>query len=372
MRAFEASQCLVIRLSAVAGLLSAGEVRPGLFEEVLAEALAYPDADARLAAAHAARLHYDPVYRETLVELARDADPEVALAAVRAIRASHDDWFVPKLVDLLVVRGIRSDVRRALVAWGAPAIEELGRRLGCDETATNIQAQVPRTLARFHTREAAEKLIASLTRVESGLVRFRVLAALETLLDRRRTGVEASRDLRRALDLSPLESEFDRTLDRAQQMWATEQGLATAQASQPSHRTVGGELLVDVLRDKRELAVGRLFRLLALIHPDEDFHSIEDGLQTGDAAERAAAEEIVETVLRADVAAALLSVTRGEGGVPTGLASAAGFAEHYANLLGRVLEDASATLRAVALYHADEIGHVPGAARVEATAAAAP
>ena len=376
MRAFEESQCLVVRLSALAGLLSVGEISHGRFESILSEALAYPEADPRLAAAHAARLHYDPVYRETLVELARDADLEVAHAAVLAMRASKDEWFIPELVDLLVVRGIRSDVRRALVAAGPPAIDELAKRLGCDKTAINVQAQVPRTLARFHSREAAEQLITSLTRVESGLVRFRILAALETLLDRRRTGDEASRDLRKALDLSPLQSEFDRTLARAQEMWATEQGLAIAQASHPTHRTVGGELLVDVLRDKRALAVGRLFRMLALLHPNEDFHSIEDGLRTGDASERAAAEEIVETVLRADVAAALLAVTRGEGAVPSGLASVAGFDAHYANLLGRVLEDASATLRAVALYHADEIGPVaasaPGMTSPAATGAAGP
>lgn len=361
MRAFDASQCLVVRLSALAGLLSIGEVSRGRFESILSEALAYPETDARLAAAHAARLHYDPVYRETLVELARDADPEVARAAVRAIRASDDAWFVPRLVDLLVVRGVRGDVRQALVAWGQPAIDALADRLGRDETPVNVQAQIPRTLARFHSREAAEKLIASLTRIESGLVRFRILAALTTLLDRRRTGDEASRDLRDSLDLTPLQSEFDRTLARAQEMWATEQGLATAQASHPSHRTVGGELLIDVLRDKRALAVGRLFRLLALLHPNEDFRSIEEGLRTGDATERAAADEIVETVLRADVAAALLAVTRGEAAMPMGRASVAGFEAHYASLLDQVLEDESATLRAVALYHADEIEHAQAA-----------
>ena len=372
MRAYDASQCLVVRLSALAGLLSVGEVSQGRFESVLSEALAYPEVDARLAAAHAARLHYDPVYRETLVELARDADPEVAGAAVRAIRASEDDWFVPKLVDLLVERGIRGDVRRALVACGPPSIDALADRLGCDRTAMNVQAQIPRTLARFHSREAAEKLIASLTRVESGLVRFRILAALETLLDRRRTGEEASLELRKALDLTPLQGEFDRTLARAQEMWATEQGLSMAQASHPTHKTVGGELLVDVLRDKRALAVGRLFRMLALLHPNEDFRSIEEGLRTGDATERAAAEEIVETVLPADVAAALLAVTRGEAATPTGLASVAGFDEHYAGLLGQVLEDASATLRAVALYHADEIADVPKTKGGAAEANAAP
>lgn len=358
MRAFDASQCLVVRLSALAGLLSVGEVSQERFASVLREALVYPEANARLAAAHAAGLHYDPVYREVLVELARDPDPAVAHAAVRAIRASEDDWFVPQLVDLLVVRGIRGDVRRALVARGPLAIDALAARLGCAETPVNVQAQIPRTLARFHSREAAEKLITSLTRVESGLVRFRILAALEPLLDGRGTGDEGAPDLRAVLDLTPLQSEFDRTLARAQEMWDTEEGLTTAQAGHPSHRTVGGELLVDVLRDKRALAVDRLFRLLELLHPSEDFRSIEEGLRTGDATERSAAEEIVETVLPADVARALLAVTRGEASMPTGRASVAGFDAHYAGLLEQVLDDASATLRAVALYHAEEIAGV--------------
>lgn len=351
MRAFDQSECLVIRLSAFAGLFSAGGVSAEEFSRVLDEALAYPEPDARHAAATAARLHYDPIHREPLVALSRDHDEEVARDAVKAIRASQDEWFIPHLVELLGDGVVREYARRTLIEHGRPALTELANRLGCDQTLRKVKAQIPRTIARFECEEAVEALLDGFAKVESGLIRYRLLHALETLLDDRGGRNPRATAFRARADLSPLRSECDRTLGRAGYFLEIERGLAALHAANVDGGKIGGQLLRDLLRDKRALAVGRLFRMLDLLHAQEDFLRIQEGLNAPNAKDRAAAVELVETVLPAESAAALLDVAS-----PEALPAPGARPTDPESLLVRIASDDSETLRAVALYHADELG----------------
>ena len=369
------SHCLVVRVSAAAGVLSLHEMTDEQYVDVLAEALDDESPDARLAAAFAARLEYRPVYRQALVQMARDADPEVASEALDAIRASGDEYFIAPLVDLLDRRGLREGVRRALIEKGERALDELAARLGSERTPVSIQSHIPRTIARFDDPSAARLLLDGFARVESGLVRFKLLRGLETLLlSRRERGVLRASHLA-AVDLLPLQVEFDRTLERSTRLLALERSFLREHRRERKHSTVAGELLVDLMRDKRSLAVGRLFMMLGLLHPKEDFRLIRSGLLGEDATDRASAQELVETLLEHDVATALLDLV-GIGEVPRPHEAAADspddqadpsdqadLAHHhdsefsdYVGLLARVLEDESQTLRAVALYHAGELG----------------
>ncbi len=350
MRAYDQSECLAVRLSAFAGLLSAGEIEPSQYEQVLGDALAYETSEPRLAAATAARLYYHPVNREALVRMATDEDVALAREAVRAMRASDDPWFTPHLVDLLGQRRVREDVRRALLERGEAALEELASRLGSERTPRSIHAHIPRAMARFGTAAAVSRLIEGLAKVESGLLRFQLLRGLETLLDP--VGSATGRPALRArdLDLTPLRAELDRTLARSQRLLELERALAAAQAADPERATVGGSLLVDLLRDKRVLATGRLFRMLDLLHPREDFRAIQEGLRSASARDRASAAELVETLLAGNVAEALLDLVEGRRSRGPRAATP------YGELIERVQGHGSETLGAVALYHADELG----------------
>lgn len=367
MREQRESDCLVVRVSASAGLLLAGEISSDEHAGLLREAIEYELPDARLAAAVAARLRYHPVNREALIEMATDSDPEVAQEAVLAIRGSGDEWFIPRLVDLLDRRGIREGIRRALIDWGQPALDELAARLGRPETPTSIQTHIPRTIARFDDLSAARILLDGLARVESGQVRFKLLRGLESLLRERPVDrvLRASASLRSSVDLEPLRIEFDRTLKRSLRLLALERDFMHRMREQSETATVAGELLVDLMRDKRSLATGRLFMMLDLLHPREDFQLIRSGLIGEDKTDRASAQELVETLLDREVADALLALARGPSSraasvVATDARAEAGPAKApitYSDLLGRLLTDASHTLRAVALYHAEELGY---------------
>ena len=360
LRVLESSPCLAVRVSALAGRIAAGDVEPNEYRQLLDAALVYDESDARLAAAAAARLMYHPINREPLVQMARDEDEEVAREAIRAMRASGDDWFTPMLVDLLGERRIRNDVRRALIERGQPALAELASRLGCSDTPIAIQSHVPRTVARFAEPEAAQLLLEGLAKAESGLVRFKVLRGLEMKL-RPRGGVgDDGRPPASGLDLGPLRREFDRTFDRSVELMRLEARLQRFQREDQGFATVGGELLVDLLRDKRSLATQRLFIMLGLLHPDEDFGAIRSGLGSARSAERASAQELLETLLAREVAQSLIELVGGgpvaaSGGESERDARGAWRIDAYAELVAEIFDDDSEILRAVSLYHVGEL-----------------
>jgi len=353
------NSCLTVRASALAGLLARDQIEPDRYRPVLDEVLAFETSEPRLATATAARLRYHPVYREILIRLAGDDDVEVAAEAVRAIRASDDAWFTSGLVDLLGDRRNREGVRRALIERGVSALAVLEHRLVDESTPNSVLLHIPRTIALFETPEAAEVLVASLPRVESGMVRFKLLRGLETVLLERGPGKGIPRKFRERVDLQGVHEEFGRTLTRSLDLLRLEGSLAAGQRETRSLKTVGGQLLVDLLRDKRRLSTGRLFMMLGLMYPQEDYRVIRTGLASAIAAERASAEELVETLLSRDVARGILGLAIEDSIAAQHAAEDPGDANEgldYAGLVRLILEDRSRSLRAVALYHAAEAG----------------
>ena len=360
LEALRTNHCAVVRVSSVAGLLALGAAPESDYAASLQEALDYPSYEPRLAASIAARLRYHPVNRSALLHMASDPDGEVAREAVRAISESLDPWYTPALVGLLGDRRIRDGVRRALLARGDAALEVLAKALVDPATPTSILRHVPRTVALFGSPEAARVLVESLSQIESGMVRFKLLRGLETLLreQRERVGLRGAA-LAMSIDRGRIRAELERTLARSLDLLETELALADAQRQSERLATVGGELVVDLLRDKRELATGRLFMLLGLLHPEEDFRSIREGLQSENDKGRASAQELIETLLTRDAAAQVLRLVRGRQPTlrPDGNEAAQPAADaRYEAAIRSLLIDDSRSVRAVAMYHASEIG----------------
>ncbi|MEZ4331475.1 MAG: hypothetical protein R3F35_06960 [Myxococcota bacterium] len=354
------SHCAVVRVSATAGLFSLGAIDAREYAHSLEEALAYPTYEPRLAASIAARLRYHPVNREALLRMTGDPDPEVAEEAVRAIAASGDDWFTRPLVDRLADRRIRDGVRRALIARGEAALEVLAHALVSPDTPADVTRHIPRTIARFDSPAAARVLVESLPLVENGMVRFKLLRGLETWLrERRRIHGLRGAALASLLDQRGIRVEFARTLARCLELFEVERLFVATQHERRRLSTVGGELVVELLRDKRTLATGRLVVLLGLMHPDEDFRAIAAALAGDDAQERAHAQELIETVLSREHAEQVLRLLaeerrRGPGVLPDRAPEA--LERAYEDVVKSLLRDDSLSVRAVAMYHAGEMG----------------
>ena len=344
------ASCPSIALSASAGLMAHGWMSAREAETRFEGGLDHPQPDTRMAIANAAKLHPAAAYDRVLPRLARDPEPEVAREAVRAMCASGTAN-TPELIELLDAGAIRDLVRTALLRRGDPALEELGRALVDPATPVRVLRHLPRTVAQFASPRALAILVDGLEAVSSGMVRYRILRAMAPLV----TG-----ELRLQADERRLADELRRTVERALALLETHAVLAEGQEVESQRQTAAGLLLLDLVRDKCSLATGRIFLLLDLLYPDEDFESIESGVQSERASERASGIELIENALDRDLGRAIIAlVSSGEPGARLRRAMperAPGSGDYPSVVLSLVEDERSETLRAFALYHAAELG----------------
>jgi hypothetical protein len=127
-------------------------------------------------------------------------------------------------------------------------------------------------------------------------------------------------------------------------------------------------MLVDLLRDKETLAVERLFRLLGLLHPREDFQRIHRGLRDHDNRTRESSRELLQNLLRPPLGEAVLGIVdraseaerlrRGGPYLPPAAPApeaAATAISEYAAVVAALLTRRSPPLCALAAYHAGEL-----------------
>jgi AAA family ATP:ADP antiporter len=343
------STCPCVRISAVGGLIANDWIEPEKALVELENAVRHSEPDTRMAAANAAKLQYSTLYREPLCKLARDADPDVAREAVRAMRESDDPWLSDPLIGLLGDRRVRDEVRSALLDRGEPALSALARALEAPETPAVVRRHLPRTISRFETIRAIEILMHGLRHVPSGMVRYKILRGLQPLLQG---------PLGRSVDLAPLMAELEETIERTLFLLHREAELARGQQEQVERVTSGGRLLVDLLKDKRKLATSRIFLLLSLLHPTEDFRVIERGIRSDRPIERASGTELLEHLLPRETGGTLLGILTPGSPLDRLRAADSPLASKRIDYLQAVEElsrDASQAVRAFALYHAGEI-----------------
>src|SRR4029077_18518176 len=93
-----------------------------------------------------------------------------------------DARLIPPLVSLLSMRASREAVRAALVALGEPAFDYAHAVLLDAPRARALRIHIPKTLARFGTKRAAQCLIESIETQRDGLVRYKSIRALGVLV----------------------------------------------------------------------------------------------------------------------------------------------------------------------------------------------
>jgi hypothetical protein len=141
--------------------------------------------------------------------------------------------------------------------------------------------------------------------------------------------------------------------------------LEQGRESEPARQTCGSELLLQLLKDKERLALQRIFRMLFLIQPEENFRDIWMGLQSTSRRDRASSIELLDNILGSQqrvIVGALVD----SGSVPERLRkSGSNLADvrlEYSELLAQIEGDRSRVLSGLAMYHAGEIDvALPGA-----------
>lgn len=142
-------------------------------------------------------------------------------------------------------------------------------------------------------------LLSLMRREQDGAVRFQIVRSLEALV-RRHPELK--------LDRRPLEETVEHTLRRTYRYLDRWQNLVRGAREEPRYRTAGHLLLANVLLDKMRNAEDRLFRVLGLAHPLEDFVQIYRDLLGGRRDARAIALELVGNVLVDPVRTAVIGL----------------------------------------------------------------
>jgi AAA family ATP:ADP antiporter len=313
--------------------------------------VAQENGDAAAALARAIRAQPSPLFTEVLRALARHPSPEVQREAALTLQEQRDPLALPALVAMLASPRSRGVARDALVAHGAAAVTALAGALADRGQPLEVRRAACGVLARFPPEPAlAQLLISRLDEAEDGLVRFRALRAL---------GVMRARAPRMPLDAIALTRFLSSTVTQALRYRHWRQELAAEGARTQPSPSPGRSLLAAMLLEKERFSIERTFRALALLQEGDDVWRIYLGFQDLDPKVRASSRELLESLVRPPLRGALLVLV--DPGGAQGLSEQTSY--YYAarsfigaGLLEELLEARSAALRALAAYHAGELG----------------
>jgi hypothetical protein len=295
----------------IRGYMAIAGVASGAAERGEAVALLTPDADGREARLGMLTAMVDAAPSPRLADLAVEIvasipatrDRQMVELIARASATVGATALVPRLVDQLAMRDHsnaetphgpwrgpaegRSAVRAALAALGRPAFDHVASTLLDPKTPRHLRIHLPLTLAEFGTQEAADILLGFVQRGEDGLVRYRCLRALERMVTEHRV----------RLPVQEIRAAVHRELTEYFRLMALRHGLdpRTTPSALGAEGTRG--IVLRVLDEKREQALGRVLRLLKLSFPSEDLRSVHAAMISRDASTRANAAEFLDALL---------------------------------------------------------------------------
>lgn len=329
-----------VRAAAVVGLsLIRRAKRAPLVRDVEAELAALRDGSTteRIALAHAIARQPGERFRGVLLQLASRREPRVIREVLRAWQLAPQLADVERLLKFLEDPHVRGDARRVFVAGGQRYFPRLLEALDDPRTSLGVRRHLPRTLSRFSTPQAAAALVARLVREPDGATEFKILRAL---------GRMRADDPELAIDTEPVSMYARRSTEDAQRYAS----LAAALASHPQPVTTPAlELLRELLAEKRQHAIERVFRALGILFPRDDLRSVHDAMLGDHDEHRGAAREILEHVVPAEVRAPLFALLDGE---PEALLDEL---PTHQSVISALLADPSDSLRCVAAHHVAEL-----------------
>lgn len=297
--------------------------------------------DDRLALARAIALAPSPRFRPVLLELLARKEPVVNREALRVLARTPDLVEPDRLLGMLADPRLRSDVRRVWIACGERGLERLTAALDDPRTPLAVRRHIPRTISRFGTRAAAEALVGRLLREPDGTTEFKILRAL---------GRMRSDDPTLPVDAATIREYARRALGDAAR-------YATLSDQLVPNNSQSGELLRELLDEKRYFSVEHVFRALDILEPTAGLRSAHDAIASRDDDRRSAALEILEHVVRSEFRNPLIAVIEPLD-LPTRrerlgeLASPLYMNEH--DVLAALLADRSESLRCVVAHHIAE------------------
>ncbi len=221
------------------------------------------------------------------IVLATTNHPNQALvaAATHAMAKVPDVRFIPHLIQRLRYRAGRETVREAIVHLGDPALDALEKALNTPKKARQIRRHIPRTISRFNSQRAADILTQRLGVETSGRVRYKILRGLGRLITEQALH----------LDAAAIEQQAKLNLLEHLRMAALWLPLSNSVPAKLRPRRAH-DLLIGLLEDKVHQALERAFRLLQLVHRQEDLRTTLRATTSDDREAKAQALEFLDAL----------------------------------------------------------------------------
>jgi AAA family ATP:ADP antiporter len=336
-----------VRATITVNLIISGAIAGSAAGVRLETLLRSGDSATKIALAEAIGRRAAKGFADVLVTLASDEASDVRLAAIAAMSRALDAALVPTLIDGLAREATRTHAELALAHYGPEGLAALSRVLERQDSSA-LRWRIPHAMSCFDPTLAAAALLARLPEESDGRVRYQIICALERLV---------RRNPKLPLDRQLLRAAIDRTVSRAFRYLDCVLVLRRGGEADPARKTPGHELLGQVLSDKHDAAVARLFRLLGLAHPAEDFAQVHRGLSAGKDA-RATSMELIENVLREPLRSATRALVDDAPAVER-LRHSGSFHDplelDYAGLLSYLIESDSESVQDVTVFHLGEL-----------------
>ena len=219
-----------------------------------------------------------------------DPEPVVVQAAAKAAAGAGHADLVCDLVRLLKNRKYRATARDALVAYGSRIVGTLGDLLADPAGEPEMRREIPWVLGRIATMPSCEALLRRLDDSDR-YVRYRSIKALNRMREQNP-------------DLPPLRPVIiARIFAETREFY---EALAIYQSLAASTGTGSSALLLRSLRERMDLNLELIFRLLGLQYPMRDIYSAFSALKGTRPARRTAAIEFLDSLLRQDLRAVIL------------------------------------------------------------------
>ncbi len=214
-------------------------------------------------------------FEPAVVNALSDPAPAVQRQAIAVAAQLGSPALVPLLIDKLGQPATAVTARDALASFGSLAEPALANLFNQDRTYPG-RSQVPKVLGRIPDQGAVALLLAHLDDPDAH-TRARTILALGRL----------QREHALPVDRVAIEAALAREMRNAYAITLVTADLGSETA---------GELLLDVLKQRRQYALDRIFYLLDMLHPRQ-LALVRSAVTSGDVRRRAAALELLEMVV---------------------------------------------------------------------------
>jgi AAA family ATP:ADP antiporter len=216
--------------------------------------------------------------------LMRDDETVVRRAAIRSAGQAAGRELIPLLIDHLVNRADREEARSALAAFGERVIGTIGDYLVDPTVDLRLKRELPRVLAMIGTQDAADSLLRASLQEDLAL------------------GYQVLKALNRIRSSNAKVTMWPNTV--SPQIRAEAEGMTRLLVRGRTLEAIPGsrarELLMMAIAEKKEAALERLFRRLALLYPPREVRLAYVGLNGDNARIRAQSVEYMESILAPD------------------------------------------------------------------------